>query len=198
MSIGLLTLLVLAVSIDGFSAGLSFGLRRLVIPVHSLLIISFLSFLSAASSMLLGSRIAFFIPASLLDTAGGMMLIILGLYIAVTALKQRHGGVMPEEEGVDPKKNGGLYILAFISRSPHRADLDRSGKLSAKEAVVLGLVLSADVFGAGIGASLIGLPVFNLFGGWCRPVVLDTAGGEFGRLLAESGTRLKMPPCGPD
>lgn len=185
LSIGLLTLLVLAVSIDGFSAGLSFGLRRLVIPLYSLLIISLLSSLSAASSMLLGSRIALLIPVSLLGTAGGVMLIGLGLYIAVTALKQRGERAAPEQGGAGPKKSGGLQILASISESPDRADLDHSGELSAKEAALLGLVLSADVFGAGIGASLIGLPVFltSLAAGAAQ-LLLISLGAELGRLIS--------------
>jgi putative sporulation protein YtaF len=41
-------------------------------------------------------------------------------------------------------------------RTPSIADVDKSGNISASEATLLGLALSLDAFGAGIGAALIG------------------------------------------
>ncbi|MBD0381316.1 MntP/YtaF family protein [Paenibacillus sedimenti] len=51
-------------------------------------------------------------------------------------------------------KRFGLVIQ--ILRTPSIADVDRSGNISASEATLLGLALSLDAFGAGIGAALIG------------------------------------------
>ncbi|NMA92913.1 MAG: sporulation membrane protein YtaF [Firmicutes bacterium] len=178
MSLGLLVLLVLAVSIDGFSAGLSFGLRKVVIPLQSLLIICLLSSLMAASSILIGGRLARLIPASWLSLAGGILLIGLGLFIALQGLRPER----PTEETVP---SGGLPLLASISRCPDRADLDRSGELNAREAFFLGLVLAADVFAAGLGASLIGLPILLMalaVGG--AKFILIPLGVECGRLVS--------------
>jgi putative sporulation protein YtaF len=43
-----------------------------------------------------------------------------------------------------------------ILRTPTIADVDKSGNISVSEAMLLGLALSLDSFGAGIGAALIG------------------------------------------
>ena len=44
-----------------------------------------------------------------------------------------------------------------ILRKPTVADFDKSGTISAGEALLLGIALSVDSFGAGIGASLLGM-----------------------------------------
>jgi putative Mn2+ efflux pump MntP len=84
-------------------------------------------------------------------------------------------GVLPSQEGKHP---GSGEILTFdtlqrtkeilnielkrfglviqILRTPSIADVDKSGNISASEATLLGLALSLDAFGAGIGAALIG------------------------------------------
>ncbi|KRF20042.1 MntP/YtaF family protein [Paenibacillus sp. Soil787] len=84
-------------------------------------------------------------------------------------------GILPSSEGEHP---GSGEILTFdtlqrtkeilnielkrfglviqILRTPSIADVDKSGNISASEATLLGLALSLDAFGAGIGAALIG------------------------------------------
>ena len=83
------------------------------------------------------------------------------------------------------KDSSSLQILGAISKCPDKADLDCSGKLSAREAVLLGLVLSADVFGAGVGASLIGLPVFlTALAVGAAQLLLLPLGAECGRRMS--------------
>ncbi|MVO98437.1 manganese efflux pump [Paenibacillus lutrae] len=49
-----------------------------------------------------------------------------------------------------------LGLVIQILRTPSAADVDRSGNISSYEATLLGVALSLDAFGAGIGAALIG------------------------------------------
>jgi putative Mn2+ efflux pump MntP len=51
-----------------------------------------------------------------------------------------------------------LGLVIQILRTPQAADVDKSGTISASEAVMLGVALSLDAFGAGLGAAMIGLP----------------------------------------
>ncbi len=186
MSLGLFTLLLLAVSIDGFSAGFSFGLRKLVVPLYSLLIICLLSSLAAACSMLIGSRVALLIPASFLSSVGGAVLIILGAYIALSDFRQGRQAPLTEQQAVASENSGhSLHILAVISKCPDKADLDCSGKLGAREAALLGLVLSADVFGAGVGVSLIGQPMLlTALAAGATQFLLILLGAKCGRLVS--------------
>lgn len=50
-----------------------------------------------------------------------------------------------------------LGLVIQILRTPQAADVDKSGTISATEALMLGVALSFDAFGAGIGAAMIGL-----------------------------------------
>nr|WP_229521571.1 manganese efflux pump [Paenibacillus monticola] len=49
-----------------------------------------------------------------------------------------------------------LGIVIQILRTPSSADMDASGSISSMEAMVLGIALSLDAFGAGLGAALLG------------------------------------------
>ena len=51
-----------------------------------------------------------------------------------------------------------LGVVIQILRSPSKADIDNSGSISAQEAMWLGIALSLDAFGAGLGAALLGFP----------------------------------------
>jgi putative Mn2+ efflux pump MntP len=49
-----------------------------------------------------------------------------------------------------------MGLVIEILRTPSLADVDRSGYISSSEALLLGIALSLDAFGAGIGAAFIG------------------------------------------
>ena len=51
-----------------------------------------------------------------------------------------------------------LGVVIQILRSPSKADMDNSGSISTQEAMWLGIALSLDAFGAGLGAALLGFP----------------------------------------
>ncbi len=159
MSWALLLLLALAVSIDGFTVGFSCGLRRLEIPPASLLAISLLSAAAVACSMLAGSGAAQLLPLRFISAFGGVLLVLLGLYIIGEHLAGARSGPAGDRErsvkAAPPKKSRGFITLL---QRPEEADLDRSGTLSVKEALLLGSALAADAFVAGFGAALIGLP----------------------------------------
>lgn len=163
MSLGMPLLLALAVSIDGFSAGFSCGLRKLVIPFTSLLVICLLSAAAVAASMLAGSGVAQLIPLRYISTFGGAVLIIFGLYIIGQYFKEGQPGketdiVKKRALREDGSPGGQPQKIVSLIRRPEEADLDRSGTLSIKEALLLGSALAADALAAGFGAALIGSP----------------------------------------
>ena len=61
-----------------------------------------------------------------------------------------------QEEKVWKLEIASLGLVIQILRKPTVADFDKSGTISAGEALLLGIALSVDSFGAGIGASLLG------------------------------------------
>lgn len=152
-------LLALAVSIDGFTVGFSCGLRRLAIPLTSLLAISLLSAAAVACSMLAGSGAAQLLPLSSISAFGGALLVILGLYIIRHHLAGVRAASMEEKNlpGEAAPQKESRSLISLLQR-PEKADLDHSGTLSVKEALLLGSALAADAFVAGFGAALIGMP----------------------------------------
>lgn len=153
----------LAVSLDGFGVGVMYGLRKIRIPLLSIAIISFCSGIVIFISMYMGSLLLNFLSHSIADIIGACILIVIGLWAIYQISTQKSQELRIPAEPRDPDRpilHIELKRLGFvieILRTPSKADIDRSGNISASEAALLGAALSLDAFGAGIGAALIGL-----------------------------------------
>ncbi|RAV06594.1 sporulation membrane protein YtaF [Paenibacillus sp. YN15] len=166
--------LALAVSLDGFGVGAMYGLRKIKIPVMSVLIIAVMSGLVFFAAMQIGVAVTAYIPAGVAKTAGAVILIGLGFWAIIqmkrsgeeekaeaspaSAAAAASGGKQGDGQearvlSIELKRLG---LVIQILRTPSAADMDRSGNISAMEAAWLGLALSLDAFGAGIGAAFIG------------------------------------------
>jgi len=167
-----LLVLGLAVSLDGFGVGITYGLRKIRIPLWSMFVIALCSATMIFIAVLVGQMFSQFLSEQFAAYIGAIILIGVGAFALYNIRNQKEqepvtaqGIVQAEElqETQEPKaktvlelelKKIGLVIQ--ILRTPSSADVDRSGDISIKEALVLGLALSMDGFGAGIGASLVG------------------------------------------
>lgn len=139
MSVFAVILLAVAVSIDGFGAGLACGIGRVKIPVLSIVLMGLAAGGAVLCSMLIGSLVGALLAPVLAKIIGGLLLIGFGL-------------LMVWHLGKEEDKGGLLGLL----NEPSQADADHSGSISAREAVILGLALALDGFGAGFGAALAG------------------------------------------
>lgn len=185
-----LALLALSVSLDGFGAGVAYGLRRIRIPASSVFIIAGCSALAVALGMSAGRILGGYLVPRAASAAGAAILIGIGCWSLYQCLR---GSGRDDERSAEtaetPGETGGaasannlacvrllrleirpLGLIVHIMRSPPAADTDRSGVISPGEAVWLGAALSLDAFGAGIGAALIGLPA------GITPLVVGAAG----------------------
>ncbi|WP_281885813.1 sporulation membrane protein YtaF [Paenibacillus sp. YYML68] len=182
-----LMLLALAVSLDGFGVGITYGLRKIRIPLLSIAIISFCSGLIIFGSMQLGVWLKGWVQPETAQMLGAIILIGIGTWALYQLYSQRNGDQEDEEENHSPVavvpaatakevlyielKRFGLVIQ--ILRKPSIADVDRSGNISAYEAMLLGTALSLDALGAGIGAAMLG------FTPWLTAAVIALASGTF-------------------
>ncbi|SFX59288.1 putative sporulation protein YtaF [Thermoactinomyces sp. DSM 45891] len=162
-----------AVSLDSFSAGVTYGLRRIRIPISSILIIAGCSGLSIFLTMLIGDQISAWLSPQMEKWIGATILILLGgwtLFHYLTRNEQDNG---PEDEvlvaqAIDPKiwiwelPKWGLVIQ--VLKKPTTADIDHSGSINATEAILLGMALSLDSLGAGLGVALLGYSPFVVLG----------------------------------
>jgi len=177
-----LLLLAFAVSLDGFGVGVTYGLRKIRIPVFSIVIIAFCSGCVIWLSMLAGGWITSYLSPGIARFLGAFILIGIGCW----ALAQLHlsrkdrldSGEQEAAETGEADKAAGLTgrspvakealatlinielkrfgVVIQILRTPQAADVDRSGYISSSEAVLLGLALSLDALGAGLGAAMLG------------------------------------------
>jgi putative sporulation protein YtaF len=167
---GLAILMAVALSLDGFGVGLAYGLRRIRIPVSSLIVIAMCTVFAMGVSMLFGSLIKLwltFVPARLL---GSLILLALGLFQLCRALLNRNQETLPEavpalaviqEKSIsEPEFRFQLEFLGFVIqvlKTPQIADVDGSGGISLKESFLLGSALAMDAFASGIGAAMAGM-----------------------------------------
>ncbi|MBB3109577.1 putative sporulation protein YtaF [Paenibacillus phyllosphaerae] len=171
-----LLLLAFAVSLDGLGVGITYGLRRIRIPVFSVVIISACSGFVVWLAMQIGTVLASYLSPDFAGWIGAILLLVIGCWALIQHFRrgQQDSDEVTEEEEKAPSateklpaeritaktivilelKRLGLVIQ--ILRTPQIADVDRSGIISASEAILLGFALSLDSFGAGLGAAMIG------------------------------------------
>ncbi|WP_048600582.1 sporulation membrane protein YtaF [Rubeoparvulum massiliense] len=165
-----LIFLAIAVSMDGLGVGFTYGLRKIKLSWWSIILIMMLSCTMLFISMLLGHWISDWLSDQLAQWIGASILILLGVW-ALFQLDQQHG---TKKEPLTPSltTDGSpttltrielkrLGIVIQILREPTLADVDDSGTISFSETLLLGLALSLDAFGAGLGAALLNYPMFT-------------------------------------
>ncbi|MGN7760826.1 manganese efflux pump [Paenibacillus sp. 22594] len=187
-----LLLLAFALSLDGFGVGVTYGLRKMKIPLLSILIISLCSGIVIGVSMQVGVLLAKVVSPHAASSIGAVILVLMGCWSLFQMLMQKEkehsaeddsgkaDGVARQEtaaalagsagfegsleavDGESPKSAvfslelRHLGVVIQILRTPSSADMDASGSISSTEAMVLGIALSLDAFGAGLGAALLG------------------------------------------
>ena len=147
-------LLVTALSIDAFAAGFAYGVDRIRIPIMSMGIIGGLSAGSLLVSLLAGRGILAGISPDYAHLISCMLLLIVGLIKlfdgTIKCLIRRR--TLQERQLTFHVFD--LRFLLTIYADPDKADADRGGLLSAREACSLGIALSIDSMAAGIGAGI--------------------------------------------
>lgn len=171
MSAFYLLILALAVSLDSFGVGITYGLRKIKIPMLSILIISIASAIMILISMQIGLLFSNILSPFIAKLLGSLILIVVGVLAILNVLRTKNG--IPELENKNENNTGKRIILIEIKKlglviqilkTPLKADIDKSGVISSIEAMFLGIALSLDAFGAGLGAALLGFnPLLTSF-----------------------------------
>ncbi len=155
--------LSLALNIDAAGVGISYGIRKIKLPVLSIFIICLISMASLSISMLAGNVIENYITKTMSQHIGGFILVLLGAWATYQYFRD-------EETLSEDKKEYSsetliifqIHLLGFlikILKEPQIADADKSGTISIHESLLLGMALALDSLGAGVAISLMG---FNI------------------------------------
>jgi putative sporulation protein YtaF len=150
-------LLALAVSLDSFSVGFTYGLRKMRIPFKSIVIIACCSAMTLTIAMSIGHLLQRFLSPVFAEKMGGIILIILGVWVIYQFFRsEKEKDILPHEKVIINLEIKSLGLVIHILKKPMSADFDKSGTITGVEAIMLGLALSLDAFGAGIGAVMLG------------------------------------------
>ena len=74
-------------SLDAFLTGLAYGLRRQSIPLFRNLTISLITLFGTFLTLLAGSRLSALLPGHFAEKAGGILLLLLGLFYLLKFMK---------------------------------------------------------------------------------------------------------------
>lgn len=183
-----LFLLAFAVSLDSFGVGLTYGLRKMVLPFKSLLFIAFFSATSILLAMIIGNWIQDFLSARIAKTIGGIILVLIGSWALFQTYRPAKRDEKTKEDHVILNFEIKMFgIVIKILRKPMVADFDNSGTITGREAIFLGIALSLDAFGAGIGAALIGFsPILMAVSVALMSAVCVTLGMKSGYFFSDS------------
>lgn len=157
----------IALSIDGFGVGISYGMRKIKIPLKSLVVICLASSGAIFVSMMAGKLLASLIDSHTAEILGACSLVLVGIWIMIHSWLQNNSlskasGKEEEDSTILNISFSSLGIVIKILKEPAKADLDQSGVISTNEAFFLGFALAMDAFGAGIGAAMAGFsPIFT-------------------------------------
>src|SRR5690606_33519848 len=156
-----LMLLAFAVSLDSFSVGFTYGMRKMKLPLKSIITIACCSAVTMAAAMGLGNSISLFVSPTIADRLGGIVLVLIGAWVLIQFFRPSSQATEQNEEkmlvNVEIKSLG---LVINILKKTLTVDLDKSGTITGLEAFLLGFALSLDAFGAGIGAALLGYSPF--------------------------------------
>ncbi|GAB6273365.1 MAG: sporulation membrane protein YtaF [Peptococcaceae bacterium] len=175
-------MLALALNLDSFGVGVTYGVRKITLSFSSVLIICLESITAVSLSMLAGNFLTQIISLELARYCGGIILLLLGAWMIV------QGKFKEKKETHSPYslmqlRIRTLGIVIQVLREPQRADFDKSGAISFPEALLLGLALAFDAFAAGFAFSMLKinlmLTVFIIGGGHIFLIYLGLYCGKF-------------------
>lgn len=175
--------LTVAVSVDSLGVGITYGLRQIRFAPWSLIVVGLCTLGMMGSAMILGRLFHHLIPQNLGSIVGGLILIGIGIWHTWRYLKEAKADKKDIEEATPEEASSTLptasnnanerapnILTAFrlpylgimiqILQDPMQADADASSSIEAREALLLGLALGMDAFGAGFGAAVAGFSYF--------------------------------------
>lgn len=196
MSIFYVLLLGFAVSIDGFVAGLAYGLKNIRMPFTSLSIVGIVACICTAAAMVFALLVGQFINTEVAIVTGAILLIMLGLWSLFQQYLTKDVASYEVAGEITARKltfSLGRLVISIMAK-PETADVDKLGIISSLEAVFLGLAVGADAMVGTFAAMLMGpLPLYT-------PVVIGlihmlciSAGFYFSRKLVSESIKKRFP-----
>jgi putative sporulation protein YtaF len=141
MGILMIVFLTLAATADSFIIAFNYGVKKVIISNSSNFFISILCLLGTLISMFIGKTLGGLISVHLADIIGSFVLICLAVYMLYNSL---------HTNGEDSHQ---------YTKDPAAVDKDNDKVIELRESLLIGIFLSVNNMGMGIGAGIAGMPV---------------------------------------
>ena len=143
----LLSILLFSISsnLDNLIVGMSYGIKKICIPISANLLVAFITFTGTALSMIFGKSLANYIPIEVSNAIGAVMIIGIGAASLIKYFRHR--------------KNNQNDESPCSLKEPEKYDKNKNNRIELREAISLGIALSINNIGLGIGASISGLHI---------------------------------------
>lgn len=147
-------LIALANNLDNIGARIAYSIRGIKITTRINIWIAIITFFISTFAAFSGTLITGFLNKQLSSVISMLLLTAIGSWIIVNPYMKSNNDL---NHGSDREKRTNIWHIMI---KPERADMDNSKHIDFKEATVLGIALSINNIGGGLGAGMIGLNSF--------------------------------------
>lgn len=141
-------LIGVAANLDNLGVGVAYGVQATKIPIKSNIIIALIGAIITYLSVSIGSMVGASIDPDFAHIGGGVILFAIGSWTLWNDWKRLTSSYQKNTEG---------HYLQKILENPEKADTDNNKIISSTESFFLGLALSLNCFGVGIGGGITGV-----------------------------------------
>ncbi len=152
-----LILLTLALSLDSFGIGLSYGIRNIKFRLSSICIIGIVSYFLTSLSVYAGKLLGSIFSEKIVNLISVLILVVIGLFIIKKAVEEEdvklEGIKRDNRDELEDREKINKDIIINIIKDPAFGDLNHSSIIDPIEAVFLAIAISIDALGVGLAVS---------------------------------------------
>jgi putative sporulation protein YtaF len=141
----------LSSNLDNLVIGTAYGVKKIKIGIIANLIIAVVTSIGTFLSMSVGSYISRFLPNSVANGLGAVVIVILGVYFVTQSIVKLGSNTKT--------KDLALKNITDMIEYAEKSDLDNSGDISIKEALLVAFGLTFNNLGTGVAASVTGVNI---------------------------------------
>lgn len=143
--------IVVAICLDSLAIGIAYGMRKIKIPIKSLLVIDIVCTVVLSIAMLLGNVIKKILPGNIPTMISFLILLSIGIYFLLEGISN---SFINREKKTFHIKLSNIKIIIDVVVDCTKADMNNSGDIDLKEGFYLGMALSLDALGIGFGSAM--------------------------------------------
>lgn len=138
-------------NLDNIVVGIAYGIKKIKIGVIANIIIAAVTTIGTFLSMSVGSYISTFLPQSVTNALGAVVIIFLGIYFVAQSIIKLRNNTKSNELA--------LKDITDMIEYAEKSDLDDSGNINIKEALLIAFGLTFNNLGTGVAASITGVSI---------------------------------------